>query len=88
MLGLGVAARELSWKKLVVAPGAGASSPDSRELRAPSVRPGSATGHNLGKQMLLDLGLVAPPKIERGASEASDEDFQWETSDQWNSLGM
>jgi hypothetical protein len=63
MLGLGVAARELSWKKLVAAPGTAASSPASRDVRvAPSAQPAASTGHGLGKQLLLDLGLVAPPR--------------------------
>lgn len=87
MLGLGVAARELSWKKLVAAPGTAASSPGEVRV-APSAQPAFSTGHGLGKQLLLDLELVAPPRIESEASEASDEDFQWETSGQWNSLGM
>jgi hypothetical protein len=85
--GLGVAAGELTWKRLV------AHSGENRSLdRTVPATPGTATGpgwsagHNLGKQLLLGLGLVASPA---GRKKVVDDDgFAWETSGEWNSLGM
>jgi hypothetical protein len=88
-LGLGVATGELTWKKLVAPKGKFGQRPPIPAPRVPSAA--AANGHNLGKRLLVELGLVADPSQdeEEATSRDSDDDgFRWESSDTWNSLGM
>ena len=46
-------------------------------------------GHTLAKWLLLELGLVAPPSKQAEPHSLMDEGgFLWESSHEWNSLGM